>query len=166
MVQVLEAPKPPEVKWRLVAEKTYPDAWFYIGKCTHEDYGFLVDPITLFGLFVTSRSVEDWAKTELVKRVEEEYARQGSKPLRLRVYVGEEEVLWGLIKYPACRVESWHASPGITLVLWIVLAAIIAIIVYFLFKIAEEAPWFGFGLLLIGGGIVLFLIAREVRARR
>jgi hypothetical protein len=165
VVQVLEAPKPPEVKWRLVAEKTYPDAWFYIGKCTHEDYGFLVDPITLFGLFVTARSVEDWAKTDLVAKIEEEYKRQGSKPLMLRVYVGEEPVLWGLIKYPAVRVESYHASPGLTLILWIVLAAIIAIIVIFLFKIATEAPWFGLGLLLIGGGIVLFLIAREVRAR-
>ena len=160
MVTVTEAPAPPlEVKWRLVLEKTYPDAWWFVGKCTHEDTAFLVDPFTIL------RGAEDWAKTDLVKRVEDEYAAKGVKPLRLKVYVGEEEVLWGLLRWPAVRVESWHASPGITLILALIVAALVAlaIIIFLLYKIAKEESWFGLGLLIVGGGVVLYLLTRERR---
>ena len=140
--------KPP--RWRQVFNKTYPEAKDYRGKATHEDVAFLVDPLKII-----LGNWEEWARTELPTEIEGQYAGKGQTPLQLKIYVGTEKVLFGLIEYPAVRVESWHhGSPGITLVLALAIGLVIIIWIFlaWLFKRAEEIDWKGplMGLGLLG----------------
>ena len=126
-------------EWRLVFSKDYPEAYKYEGKCTHEDVAFLVDPTKL--LF---DDWERWAKEELPRQIEEQYEQQGVTPLRLKVYVGTQPVLWGLTRYPAVRVESWHhGSPGVILFLALIIGVVIVVWAFlaWLFQKAEEVDW-------------------------
>lgn len=149
-------------KWRQVFSKTYPDARTYKGKCTHEDVAFLVDPLKLL------TDWQKWAKETLAAEVEAQYAGRALTPLRLKIYVGTTKVLFGLIEYPAIRVESWHhGSPSITLILALIIGAVIVIWAFlaWLFKEAEEVDWTipAIGLALI---VVIALIGAAKRERR
>jgi len=142
-------------EWRLVYSKDYPEAYKYEGKCTHEDVAFLVDPTKLLGDW------EKWAKTELPKQIEQQYEQQGVTPLRLKVYVGTQPVLWGLARYPAVRVESWHhGSPGVILFLALIIGAVIVIWAFlaWLFQKAEEVDWTPVAVPLGIGAVALLLI--------
>lgn len=160
---VVAEPAPPAPpKWKRVFSKEYPEAKTYKGKCTHEDVAFLVDPLKIL------IGWERWAKEDLPGEIEAQYEAQGTVPLKLKVYVGTEKVFFGLIDYPAVRVESWHhGSPGIVLVLALILGIIIAIgiIAYFLFKKAEELDWVvpvvAGGLIVVGLLLALMLVPKR-----
>lgn len=154
-------PKPP--KWEKVFSKEYPEAKTYKGDCTHEDCAFLVDPLKLIGDW------KKWAAEDLPRDIEAQYAGKDAAPLKLKIYVGTTPVLFGLIEYPAVRVESWHhGSGGIILVI----AATIGLIIVFwafvawLFQKAEEIPWVapivGLGL----GVLALFALLMLVPKRK
>jgi len=126
-------------KWRQVFSKDYPEAKTYEGKATHEDVAFLIDPAKL--LF---EDWEKWAREVLPREIEAQYEEKGVTPLRLKIYVGTEPVLFGLVQYPAVRVESWHhGSPGIVLVLALVIGVVIVVWAFlaWLFQKAEEVDW-------------------------
>jgi len=157
-------PAPPG--WKLIFNKEYPDAKTYKGKCTHEDCAFLVDPLKLTGDW------EAWAKSDLPKDIEGQYAGKGAVPLRLKVYAGTEPVLFGLVQYPAVRVESWHhGSPAVILVIAAIIGLVIVIWAFlaWLFQKAEELDW----VVPVGAGILVLLLlvafaaaAREVKEIR
>lgn len=144
-----EVPKAP--KWELVYERDFPEAETYKGKCTHEDVAFLVDPLHVVGDW------KEWAETGLPADLIDKYGTQ--TPLRLKIYVGKTKVLWGLTEWPAIRVESWHhGSPGIVLVLAMVIGTVTVIWAFlaWLFKESEEVVWpAAVG---IGGVILIFLV--------
>jgi hypothetical protein len=141
----VELAKPAEAKWREILDKIYDAAYEYEGKCTYEHAAFLADFGAVVRQFFGISSVEEWAKAELPKRFEEECSKKNLTPLRIKIYLGEEPILWGLAKYPAVRVESWHASPPIPLIpaLLAVLGVLAAlgIILHFLFQDIKELPW-------------------------
>lgn len=139
-------------RWRRVYSEDFAEAGIYEGLCTHEDCAFLVDP---FKLLI---DWEKWAAEELPNQIIEQYERQGAAPLKLKVYVGLEPILFGLTEYPAVRVESWHhGSPGIILVIAAIIGLIIVVWVFFawLFQKAEEIPWV---VPLAAGGLLLLLL--------
>lgn len=150
-------------KWKQVFSKDYPEAKVYDGDCTHEDAAFLVDPLKLI-----LEDWEKWAKEDLPKEIEEQYAAQGAVPLRLKVYTGTEKVFFGLIEYPAVRVESWHhGSGGIVLVIAAIIGLIIVVWAFlaWLFTEAEEIPWViplvGVGAAAIGLLLLLALVPKK-----
>ena len=153
---ITEVPSPEIPRWRLVFSKDYPEARTYRGKCTHEDVAFLIDPVKL--LF---EDWQKWAQEELPKQIEQQYTEKGVTPLRLKIYVGTEPVLWGLAEYPAVRVESWHhGSPGIVLVLALIIGVVIVVWAFlaWLFQKAEEVDWTPVAVPIGIGAIALLLI--------
>lgn len=152
---IREAVPPVEVpKWKEVFSKEYPEAKTYKGKCTHEDCAFLVDPLKLITV-----DWQRWAEEDLPRDIEGQYAAKDATPLRLKVYVGKEKVLFGLIEYPAVRVESWHhGSGGIVLFLALIIGVVMIVWAFlsWLFQKAEEIDW---ALPVAVGAGVLLLIA-------
>lgn len=153
-VTVSEAPTEPS-RWKQVYSQDFPEARTYRGNCTHEDVAFLVDPISL----LTTDWIK-WAREQLPKDIIDRYEEQGAKPLRLKIYVGSERILWGLTTYPAIRVESWHhASPDILLIIGaiIILIGVAWAFLEWIFQKSEEIEWLP-SVIGLGAGAI-FLVA-------
>lgn len=156
-------PPTDQVRWREVFSKNYPEAETYTGKCTHEDVAFLVDPLRLI-----TADWERWAREDLPGELETQYAAKGTTPLKMKIYVGSEPVLFGLLQYPAVRVESWHhGSPGIVLVLALVIGATVVVWAFlqWLFQKAEEVDWLVPAAIGTGVIVILFLLLLLFGAR-
>lgn len=149
----LSTEEPTIPKWTQVYSKDFPDAKTYKGKCTHEDVAFLVDPLKLL-----LTDWQKWARETLPAEIEAQYTGRALTPLRLKIYIGTEKVLFDLVEYPAVRVESWHhGSPGITLILALIIGVVIVIWAFlaWLFTKAEEVDWL---VPTIAGGLILFFL--------
>lgn len=135
--------------WTLVYSQDFPpQSEEYTGKCTHEDIAFLVDPMMMVG-----EDWKKWAKYDLSAQIIEDWPPSAT-PLRLRVSVGKRKVLWGVLEWPAVKVESWHhGSPGVLAIL--VAIIIILGLIAWLWQKAEEVPW----VFKAGAGIGLVLLA-------
>lgn len=162
-----------EVEWEQVYSKDFPEAGTYNEMCTHEDYAFLVDPFQLvMGV--------DWvkmAKEDLPNEIIAKYTAEGATPLRLKIYIGTQKVLFGAIEYPAIRVESWHhGSPIHIIIVALVIGALIGAAVMLIFlAISEEIPWIpaaagvGLGILILGllllGGLKAKKVIKKFKER-
>ncbi|MEM4619691.1 MAG: hypothetical protein QW607_05705 [Desulfurococcaceae archaeon] len=151
--------KPEEIKWIKVFEKTYPEAYVYSGKAVQETCEFLIDPFKLFTDWKT------WASNELYKDFEKKAEENKLKLMKLEIYVGDKELLWGLVKYPAIKVIAiYHSSPvHIYLVLAVVMIilSLIAIILHEVKEIDWRAPLLG---LLVVGGVLLYAITKREKS--
>lgn len=143
---------PEQIKWVLLRVKEYPQAKTYVGKAVREEIQFLVDPLKLLGDW------KSWAATGLFEEIERKAKENGATLLRVEVYVGSQDVLFGLVKYPAIRVISYQYG-SITLIL--ILLTVLAFFVFLILHDFKEIDWgkvatgLSLPLLLVLGGILL-----------
>ncbi|MEM2661571.1 MAG: hypothetical protein QXS74_09660 [Nitrososphaeria archaeon] len=147
-----------KIEWVLLKVKEYPQAKTYVGKAVREEIQFLVDPLKLLGDW------KSWASTGLIEEIERNAKANGATLLRLEIYAGSQDVLFGLIKYPAIKVVSYHYG---SIVLVLILLITLAFFVFLILHDFKEIDWgkvatgLSLPLLLVLGGILLLTRDRE-----